>query len=217
VVKLNGTWGEGSGSSIFSGINWSLALAPLLAGAAMGAFGELGGLSGATAAPGEIVGTSAGGALDGAATTFTAGGDMGVMDTLEASTGNFGDWLSYGTDGGMYNPQTGEYLLSDGTYNAGSTGALNSSGTANTASGLDDFYSPNANRIFGSGGLSTSVPGSSSVDDIFGKATKAVAAIGKALSGVQQATRNNVAPRTGLASMNLPLLLGLGFLAYKVL
>lgn len=223
--RLNGTWGEGSGSSILGSINWGMAAAVIGVGGLMGAFGEVAGLAGeAVAAPADVVGYSAGGALESGGALATDGtvysisegaANMDVMEALDASTGNFGDWIQ-ADSGTMYNPQTGEYLLQDGTYNAGSTGAMNSSGTYNVApGGADAYYSPG--NIFGSGGLSSSTPGVSSLDDILGKATKAVAAIGKAVSGYKQATRNNLAPRYNVGSANLGLiaLAGLAFLAFK--
>lgn len=126
-----------------------------------------------------------------------------TVSPLEESIGNFGDWFR--TDSGtMYNPNTGEYLTPDGTYNAGSLGS--------SAPGGADAYS------FSTDFLSTSSASNASlVNDIFSTPGKFLNSIKSALAGLGgvQASLTRPAPNytraAGQVNLALPLLAVAGY------
>jgi hypothetical protein len=147
--------------------------------------------------------------MAGGAGNIISGGNT-MFDALEDSIGNFGDWLQ--TDGGtMYNPQTGEYLTTDGTYNAGSLGSQ-------AAGGADDYYSLASN--FTSAGQASAPNG---LNDLFGKITSGLKSLGSGAAAAnkfysQATTRQpNMSAANGLASTNLglPLIAAAAFLLLK--
>lgn len=137
--------------------------------------------------------------------TTTTGANT-VSLSLDDSIGNFGDWI--GTDSGtMYNPQTGEYLTTDGYYDAGSLGNI-------APGGADAYYSSAASFANSGASLSTSL------NDIFGKVSQVLKSAGAALSGAQQITANNkVQPNLnrniGQTNLALPLLAAAAWFAFK--
>jgi hypothetical protein len=126
-----------------------------------------------------------------------------TVSPLEESIGNFGDWFQT-TEGTMYNPQTGEYLTADGTYNAGSLGS--------SAPGGADAYS------FSTDFLSTSSASNASlVNDIFSTPGKFLSSIKSALAGLGgvQASLSQRQPNytraVGQVNLALPLLAVAGY------
>jgi hypothetical protein len=212
TAQLMDVWRRFFPDGEYGGMSPVLGVGMVLGAAfAAGAFGSLSGsLSLSSAAPDLASIDAAAGLVPeyGSSAAYSAGMSGTVegantVSTLEESIGNFGDWFQ--TDSGtMYNPNTGEYLTQDGTYNAGSLGS--------SATGGADAYS------FSTDFLSTSSASNASlVNDIFSTPGKFLNSIKSALAGIGgvQASIARPAPNftraAGQVNLALPLLAVAGY------